>query len=1571
MSSRNEETLPASRRPKSRKSIAHLPSAEHGVSMDKENMTADIGGFSGTQKRPFPTDRAGKKLRSKSIGPGGLDALSEGTGNRRKSVTQPPPRSILKPTISPLPEIPAHGASCRASPRKLQQSSTRSLAAKSPSRNIASLNDTTTTTPFTADGSSESLPELGESLAAAETRVMLRTEEEQSAAKRVKDKDGNDAKDDLEARRDARRKSLANRRVSFAPEATLHTWDVVEYLQDSTASSAATNSTRRASSASTLADVSPHLVTPKASRSDASDPPSTPPERIEETGSASPAHQRDLHQKKRRRSSGIPPLNFNNPDEDDLSSSPGSDDSAPNSDITIDPFSGNVGDNSDSNSDSDAEDTAMSLDMDENTDVSVASGKSVSSSTGSSARLEQALELAAQQAATQGLEFDAQGSREDEEMVASFAPWPKKIHPQDHDSLQNQENIDPFSLAFKAGMPNSPRSEDEDGGMAMEMTRAVGYIMPVDRSDDDVTMDMTVAVGGIVPPLSETANRRKSTMPSRRQSTRRRSSGHNSSFGDETMDLTMNIGAIQQASVQHENSEAAKYTQDDEDMTMEFTSVIGSVLAPGNDSSNHNQQDARMAASPRLEKRRHSIESTNEQAMDITTAIGGIMPTAPGSVTYDEATVGMDMTTALGKILSGTPVAEARTQARQIMELEVDSGEPMSSPFQTHVPSSTSKSSHATQVTSATGSPGLAAFRERGLRRSAGPRPSTTPKSNKNANITSTPAKEPATPLQQITPKPARSATPGKTPPSGNRLMRTATSERFLQGKLEAGGSTPTHGTSTSVTPNRLFSTNARTGISTPSFVLPPKRRRSSGLGIDKPGLGSPHVAALLDRRESIGDSALSFSPGQFGIPSRDVHFEAPQDLELEVDKERQQEMNKEDSRKIMEREANNADDEKDATINLKEMISSLTPKKKPLRGRKSLHVGAAKGILGKRPVELDENDDEDDDNGGVKRLKNHQGSPVKNVKLKAPPSKEETTGRLTRATRRSLEATKGEMDTPTTAPSPSRDTALRTPRGQGRFKELGPQGQLSQEAVPFVEKSPLDEASLKNEDTDGYRMHLQDFLNMTSIRFMELTTTKRRHTVAPNTLSQAGMDVREPGNQVDSLLESCVIAGACTVPMLDLFQHSCRELKRYIAGGRSMVREIEAETFDENPPLFKEYMCASPDVKTLMDNQFKNVKTHARLLSKAMWYEWRMKLLDGLKEGLDKIDDGMRADEDVLRYQQELLDTVLPSLVSHHERLTAEEAELRVAAKELANCDQEELEQARLRLGSLDEDLQSKKSMIAEMQAQVNDRETLIEKSIERRKLCQEDIRAAEAIREECRGWTGNEILSLKAKVDGLERQYGWTVTGVSGTVISLSFRSELELVFDVSSFKHASSEIKPANSSISRLDLWYIADVRELNPIPKTMAKDAFLQNIREHCRCLQQAQTPVPSLLDMVSASWTRALKVNDEIACLNLTYPTTVTKLSDSCIVVSISLLLVPLATKVKFDFVISIKSAENGVDVELHPTVTVIYGERFNQDKMTDFLRSRIADTAIEDGERGDWSAAVFEMEKKLLARGQR
>ncbi len=1008
--------------------------------------------------------------------------------------------------MPPLRDIPAHNPRRRGSPKKTTPPSAQK------SGNLIDFDFDPTPGPIVSG--SDNLPnpfQVESSAAINETRVTLRTEEEQQAAARERDeKERAELEKEISSRRDARRKSLANRRVSFAPEATLHTWDVVVEYQDSTTSSNSTNSTRRASSATT-GTVGSGLLS-----SDPSEPPSTPPEQVEEdTATSSPAHQRDLHQKKRRRSSGIPPMNFNNPDEV-FSSSPFSGDSDEDADEIVED------DGSLSNSDDDDNDsTMMSVDAAEDTNMSMASANS-GESTGSS--LEEALRLAARQAETQGMDYDEPAEAalpKDEEVVASFAPWSKRKSLANMESLKDQENLNPFSPAFRAGAIAAEKEEDLEGeDMTMEMTSAVGGILANQKpEDDEMSMDVTRAFGGIITneaPKSA-ASKRKSLAFNRRQSTRRRSSGESSSMGDETMDLTMAIGGIQ--SPQDET-----LAKEDEDMSMEFTSAVGGLIQQSNPVLRTRKS---LAPNQRTTQSRESIDSTaGDETMEMTVAVGNIVSSIQTSTPVEnDETIGMDMTTAIGGILAPQRSTGTRSSGRKMMELETDF---QNSPFQARVanrsPSKAAAVPHT--IASETGSPSFAGFRGKGLRRSSGTRQSTTPKSQPPTH--STPSKKPTTPTKRMTPKPTRAPSPTKTPPSKNVSMRSASPKRLFKQAVES--TTPEPASHKIATPNKLFQNDKTTGLATPSFILTPQPRRSSGIGLDKVGLGSPKVAALLDRRGSIGTHAKSFVPSGLDHASPAVHFADPRAIEAEIDKEREQEELRENQRRILEREADQGESEKDATLNLKEMIQSLTPKKKPLRGRKSLAVGGAKGLLGKRPAELDEDEDEDD-NGGVKRLKNHQGSPVKNVKLQAPPTKiETTTGRMTRAARKSLDEAAAST-TPTMANSPGKSKNT-TPRHQGRFKDAAANNADLHIDQP-IEKEPVENPEIDEDSLGDDRIQLQDFLNMTSIRFMELTTTKRRHTIAPKLESKGLGEDDKP-----VALEDCVAAGAATIPMLELFQH-------------------------------------------------------------------------------------------------------------------------------------------------------------------------------------------------------------------------------------------------------------------------------------------------------------------------------------------------------------------------------------------------------------------------------------------------
>ncbi|KAK0630127.1 hypothetical protein B0T17DRAFT_527566 [Bombardia bombarda] len=1605
-SSQGEVTLPATRR--TRKSIGSgLPTRRTG---EKENTTLDLGAAAMAANR--------KKSRSKSMGPGGLDALKPGTGNRRVSLaipSRPPPRSILKPTIPLLPEIPPH---------KPRQSGAFSNFGGSTSNG--------------ADNLASPLDAGDHSGGGSGTKVALRTEEEQQAAARERDeREQAEMEKEIKDRREARRKSLANRRVSFAAEATLHTFHEIEDAPESTTS---TDATRRASAAAP----SPAPRHQEHSDSDASDPPSSPMVEEEELVPDSPENQGEVQLKKRRRSSGAATMNCHNMDDDTLASTIYDSDFEHADSVAEIQGEEMTGSSDDSDSD---DGTMMTVDAEEMTSASVGTVHSGFSVDSGGDDLDENLRLAARMAASQG------GDDEEEEPSSGERPEEQDAGSDMEIEMDMDMDMDITRAVGGIIRPSKPASptdveDEEDMDMSMDVTKVMGGIISKakpttrrksvkpnarqasaeeDQDDDmDMSMDVTRVMGGIIS-QAKPPTRRKSVEPTMRQPSpdkdqdedmdmsmevtrvmggiisqvkqppRRRSLKPNTrqaaedvtTSGEQTMDFTMAVGGIQQRRIS-----AASFadTEINEDMSMELTTAVGSLLS-GNIPA---------ASAQNIQQAANIVENEAESEMslmDMTVAVGRILPAdEEGELEQVEdanETMGMDMTMAVGGIIKPPATSQARSMAKKVMELEADAPDPS---ITASVEIKSPRRRRSSTIVNENGSPELMTFPAEEIHRSPSRSPSHSP--------TRSPVRAPSrSPSRSLSRNPSRSPTratsatiassirrsaspakapsihlsssPVKTPASEQKAASASRTPTMNKAPFMIGSRSnspmrqPSPQTMTtprsppkSPTKSRLFHQDPNTGASTPRIVLTPQRRRLSGVGADRSGLGSPRVVEILDRRESIGDAAATFSPFETALVRRAVAFADPRAMEVEIDRERRIEEEKENSRSILEREA----DGFEATLNLREMIQGLSPKKSLFRGRKSLHVGSARGLLGKRPLELDD-EEEAEEQDGIKRLKGHQGSPVKNVKLQSPPTKAETTtGRKARSANRNLENADDDTVTPTTIMSPKKAT---TPRGQGRFVNFS--DDQPTDTMDFGQTVSIDEDEMQ-EDDGGERIHLQDFLNMTSIRFMELTTTKRRHTVAPS----APRDSTAASGKEDVSFEECVVAGACTVPMLELYQHSCRELKKYISEGRRIVRDIESETFEENPPLFREYLTASPEFKVLMDNQFKNVKSHARLLSKAMWYEWRTKLQEGLKEGLIKISEGMDEDDALLQKQQELLSSVLPAMLKQFEALEQEHDDLEAVARELADCDPADLAAARGELVSLDKDIADKTKKIAELRRQLSESESGIESSTARKQLCLDEIKEADKVREECRGWSSTEISALKARVDALEKQHGWAITGISGTVMSMSYKREAELVFDPASFQQQSKQQSPQQQQDSRsIDLWYIAANRERNPLPSTPEKEFFLQCIRNHVRALNRSTTRVSRLLGIVSAAWEKANAVATHVRLLNLTFPTTVNKTSDTSITVSSSLLLVPLQTRIEVMLRLqSVAGDGDGVEVAVTPDARVVYGEPFNVGKMVEFLANRLGGRVAgsvknggDDGKLMSWNDAVLELHKRLLAKG--
>lgn len=745
---------------------------------------------------------------------------------------------------------------------------------------------------------------------------------------------------------------------------------------------------------------------------------------------------------------------------------------------------GDDDDDNSSTSDFDGESTAMS--MEDMTAHSAATAHSdESNDTSSSARLNQALRQAAREAGTRSIDGeDGEMSMEiaDQEITGAFQPWIKKGQRQSFDwedisARHDQENIQPPQQSTVNDIASDPITDDGDEDLSMEVTNAVGRI------------------------LSKPVSRRQSTV-------RRKSISEETNYDEQTMELTNVVGGIAQPVSPAKSTGGESNANEDEEMTMEFTSVVGGVLSKisSNDAGDNVQAETTVQEFEPME------DDDVEEGMDmeITGAIGGILPPVQeqSEPEDDDQTMGMEVTTAIGRILP----TESNTSAHEQGDGEGQLTTPQlgSSPFQAAVqpsPAKTPEGFHIATIASENGSPSLASVRSRrtrqSLRGASNTPTSTTPRMS--------PKKNSLTPPTHLTPQVAKPTTPGRTPTSSSRKSRSASPKKHAQPESAQKGKSPGR--------KSLFG-NSVTGDSAPLFVLQPHgKRRSSGLGIDKEGLGSPKVAAMLDKRRSIGEEVPKFVPQE--QRQQGVRFEDPVRLQEEVDREREEEEQREDGH-IPPPQPN----DRDPTASLKDMISSLTPKKNKLRGRKSLHIGAARGILGKRPAELDQDEDEDGDNT-PKRLRGREASPVKSIRLPAPPTKDETVGRR--------------------SPSKS-DTVAKVSTTPQRVPRRSTMNDAVEDAPDSSNASPtsehLDKADAEEALPEFEPIQLQDFLNMTNIHFMELTTTKRRHTTAPDSASKRAARLSgEHSRSSAASFEDCVAAGFCTVPMLELYQHVRRFL--------------------------------------------------------------------------------------------------------------------------------------------------------------------------------------------------------------------------------------------------------------------------------------------------------------------------------------------------------------------------------------------------------------------------------------------
>ncbi|KXT06028.1 hypothetical protein AC578_1331 [Pseudocercospora eumusae] len=601
------------------------------------------------------------------------------------------------------------------------------------------------------------------------------------------------------------------------------------------------------------------------------------------------------------------------------------------------------------------------------------------------------------------------------------------------------------------------------------------------------------------------------------------------------------------------------------------------------------------------------------------------------------------------------------------------------------------------------------------------------------------------------------------------------------------------------------------------------------------------------------------------------------------------------------------------------------------------------------------------------------QQSPMADKQQRSSPLRNATT---TPERPRSSDESKNLNDTIGMMATPRKE-ALKTftPKKQTPAKQASPLKAITPRARPTprsaatVLPSPVrrlneDLQSLKSRNENLEPVGLQDFLSKANIRFMDLTTTKRRLTTAvPPSQAKGSQDVQ--AEQID--LESGVVAAVCTIPELELYQHACHELRRFTKEGKRVIGELEQETRKNQPPLLQVYMNASPDKKMVLDAAMRDMKTNARLRSKEMWYAWRSQLLEELMGGLSKIGEGLIQDVEILTQSEEVLDEVLPPLVKQHEGLQQEADTLEKTVNAIPEGDKEQLNEARENLVHVNSTLAEKRKLLDDLRRKVEEQDSLAEHLQDSKLELTAAIQESNRVREACRGVSIEEVSKLKESVARIESESGWTITSASSSpsTLTMTYRSQIQLFFHPRAFNNNTPNNlgQYPNAPIS---LTYIGDKKKQ---PLTTTLRFFLQLLQASLQALPQHQTKLSSLLSLVSGSWDKATEIAESERRLSLETLTTSRITSDEKMEVIADVLLPKVRTKVRARFEIEarvdLEQEERVMVVDVEPKVEVVYGELYDEKNMTKYLKGLIGQ------ENDGWDEAIRAMWGKLVVKGRK
>ncbi|KAI0095293.1 Spc7 kinetochore protein-domain-containing protein [Irpex rosettiformis] len=406
-----------------------------------------------------------------------------------------------------------------------------------------------------------------------------------------------------------------------------------------------------------------------------------------------------------------------------------------------------------------------------------------------------------------------------------------------------------------------------------------------------------------------------------------------------------------------------------------------------------------------------------------------------------------------------------------------------------------------------------------------------------------------------------------------------------------------------------------------------------------------------------------------------------------------------------------------------------------------------------------------------------------------------------------------------------------------------------------------LTDGELNEEDEPT--ISIEQFFEMTNIRFMDEITAPRRSMIHPGQLGLRNRrrSLTSHSEETEHIpLAEFMVAMALDVPELELYHDLAGQLTAWVEESKKICRQAEEDAIKVTPALFREFAEADELEKQDLLHQLKLIKANNIDRAKSQWYEWKSNWVAQLQESAEEAFGELESDAKTLEGIINQAQNMLPSLRDEYAQIMAELEKEEADIVEIENSDKNFLSDLKVSIAEQDVEVQALQANVSEAQAKLNRlQERDAETELQKEELESAIARGEEQVQRQTES-TSLKVLRLKDELESLEDLHLWRAIKLDAHLKEFLYASRIKVSIPCVAHRPEVSLLHVERTKASRMK--ERDEFSELSELMLTCAP---------HVTAASRKGPDLRAIIQRLSDFWASCAQIRLQLTFLAVQYP----------------------------------------------------------------------------------------------------